>query len=404
MRVFLLGAGASKNYGASPTGQRMPIARDFFQTFDRLDISSNPWVLQEGILGYLTKKGVTDPHAYLRSGIDIEELHSEIEAVRDAAMQSGESPLDYYEPYRAYNELVFLFAAVINEIQNGPESEPHRSLARLLSPGDAIVTFNWDTLMDRALAVETDWRVDWGYGVVPHGVFNDGWRPGRDRPSGAVSPRLVKLHGSTNRLTAYTVPDKDGHIVLSHELDPGTLHVFECAPSPYACYAGRYMAGYAPFSYGYYAPNFLEVPGRRAEEGKVILRVRMKVPWKAEGAAPDEGLVSMPLIIPPVKQKAYGMYGGLFASLWQEAEDLLAAADEIVIIGYSFPRTDLQSNNLFLKAFTRRSSMPHVLLIDPMPERLAEKFPIEFGVTADKLSVVKDYFSENFDLAAHLTS
>ncbi len=77
MRVFLLGAGASKGYGSSPTGHRMPIARDFFDTFDQLDISANPWVLIEGLLGYLMNKGIVDPHAYLRSGIDIEALHSE---------------------------------------------------------------------------------------------------------------------------------------------------------------------------------------------------------------------------------------------------------------------------------------------------------------------------------------
>ena len=39
MRAILLGAGASKSYDQSPTGQRMPIARDFFDTFDKLDLS-----------------------------------------------------------------------------------------------------------------------------------------------------------------------------------------------------------------------------------------------------------------------------------------------------------------------------------------------------------------------------
>ncbi|WP_201859384.1 hypothetical protein [Microvirga soli] len=403
MNVFLLGAGASKSYGSSPTGQRMPIARDFFQTFDRLAISANPWVLQEGLLGYLLEKGVPNPHDYLRSGLDIEVLHSEIEAARDEAMRSG-NPMDFYYPYRAYNELVFLFASVINEIQNGPISEPHRSIARLLGPDDAVVTFNWDTLMDRALSAETPWCADWGYGVTPHRVFTDGWRSPNDKPSEPRSPRLIKLHGSTNWLTAYTTPDKGGQIVLTHELDPGTLHVFEHATEPYACYAGRYMPGYKPFSYGYYPPNLQDVPGRAAGEGRVFVRTRMQVPWKPEGTAAKDGLVSMPLIIPPVKNKTYGMFGSLFAGLWREAEDLLAAADTIVVIGYSFPRTDLQSNGLFLKALMRRSSMPRVVVLDPAPERVAEKFRLDFGISGERLTVIKDYFSETFDLGALLRS
>ncbi|MFC4172467.1 hypothetical protein ACFOYU_10385 [Microvirga sp. GCM10011540] len=401
MKVFLLGAGASKSYGGSPTGQRMPIAHDFFQTFDRLDISANPWVLQEGLLGYLLEKGVPDPGEHLRSGLDIEALHSEIEAARDEAMRTGD-PMAWYYSYRAYNELVFLFASVINEIQNGPVSEPHRGIARLLGPDDAVLTFNWDTLMDRALATETSWRVDWGYGVTPHGIFGDGWRLAGDRPSGSQSPSLIKLHGSTNWLTAYPTPDESGRIVLTHELDPGTLHVFETATEPYACYAGRHMPGYEPFAYGYYPPNLLDVPGRAAGEGRVFVRTRMQVPWKPEGTAPRDGLVSMPLIIPPVRHKTYGMFGGLFADLWREAEDRLAAADTIVVIGYSFPRTDLQSNDLFLRALMRRSSMPRVIILDPAPERVAEKFRLDFGISGDRLTVIRDYFSERFDLAALL--
>lgn len=110
----------------------------------------------------------------------------------------------------------------------------------------------------------------------------------------------------------------------------------------------------------------------------------------------------MPLIIPPVRKKSYNLFGDLFANLWKDAENRLAHADEIVIIGYSFPRTDLQSNSLFLNAFLRRATVPRIVIIDPAPEKVAEKFRFEFGVPESKMAVVKDYFSENFDLAKHL--
>lgn len=401
MRTFLLGAGASKSYGQSPSNQRMPIAKDFFPTFDKLQISANPWALQEGLLGYLAKKGISDPNGYLRTGIDIEELHSQIESDRNKAIAEGRKFIDYMSEQRAYIELLFIFASAINEIQNGPVSEPHREIANLLSTEDTVITFNWDTLMDRALSVETGWNVNWGYGVRPRSVFADGWKPTKDRPKDTDAPALLKLHGSTNWITGYALLDEGQH-VLSHDLDPDTLHVFEQANEPYACFAGRYMAGYEPYSYGYYPPNLIDVPGRAAPDGRVIVSVRPKVPWREEGSASRNGLVSMPLIIPPVKHKTYEMFGSLFANLWSSAEDALAEADEIVIIGYSFPRTDMQSNLLFQNAFLRRSSMPLVTIIDPAPQYVADKFRNEFGINGDNLKVFKDYFSEDFDLASVL--
>ena len=40
-----------------------------------------------------------------------------------------------------------------------------------LDAEDVILTFNWDTLLDRALAERTAWLPDWGYGVAPHAMF-----------------------------------------------------------------------------------------------------------------------------------------------------------------------------------------------------------------------------------------
>ena len=45
MRTFIIGAGASKAYSSSPTNCTMPIANDFFNTFQNLDISNDLWVL-----------------------------------------------------------------------------------------------------------------------------------------------------------------------------------------------------------------------------------------------------------------------------------------------------------------------------------------------------------------------
>jgi hypothetical protein len=139
------------------------------------------------------------------------------------------------------------------------------------------------------------------------------------------------------------------------------------------------MPGYSPLTFGYYPPN-LDEAGRAAPEGHVIASIRSKFPWVPAGTAEESGLLSMPLIIPPERYKQYDYYGGLFSSLWTQAHDVLAHADEIIVIGYSFPVTDVRSRDLFRKAFSERRSIPKVYVIDPAPQRVAETMRLDFGI------------------------
>lgn len=388
MRVVVLGAGASKSYGASPTKQRMPIARDFFPTFMNLDIASNPWVLRDGITYYLKNfRGVEDPDAYLKSGIDIEELHSEIASHLPKTSVSAEEIITYTRPYQ---QLLFLFASTLNEIANGPVSEPHIDLANFLTTDDNIITFNWDTLMEKALKETHDWNVEDGYGIAPNKIFRDGWNnvdPNKKSPA----PKILKLHGSVNWLTAYTIYQKE-KLVLSHALPPESLFVYEYATKPYETHQGRYTPGYEPFTYGYYPPNLLDVPGITAGEDRVFVKITPEYPWMPKGEGGNQGLVSMPLIIPPVKEKTYDFFGTLFSDIWSQASTLLRDADEIILIGYSFPQTDLRSNRLFSEAFMRRKTLPKVSIIDPSPDKIAHKFRMEFGIPDTHLSILAEPF------------
>jgi len=399
MKVFLLGAGASKSYTQSPTAAKMPIAKDFFQTFDSLEISSDPWVLIGAIINYLENtRSMTalQVHDFLRSGVDIEELHSEIEKNRDELLAEA-NEANWMIPYKAYNQLVFLFTSVINEIQNGPVSRSHLNIARTLSDNDRIVTFNWDTLMDRALHETTSWRPDNGYGVIPKKVFRDKWCD--PNSINIAAPQILKLHGSANWLTSHTTTDGHGNIQHSHEADPSMLHVFEYAASPYDCYQGRYMKGYQPFSYGYYPPNLLDINSIQAEEDHVFLKMHIKSPFQRKGEAGREGLDSMPLIIPPVKTKRYNFFGDLFSSIWKQAEESLTQAKHIIVIGYSFPVTDTHSTDLFVQAFMKRTDVPKITIIDPAPEMVASKFSQDFGIPTSHINVFKEYFTDDWDLS-----
>jgi hypothetical protein len=106
----------------------------------------------------------------------------------------------------------------------------------------------------------------------------------------------------------------------------------------------------------------------------------------------------MPLIIPPVRRKTYAMFGSLFRELWLKAEDLLAAADEVIVIGYSFPETDVQSTDLFRTAFRRRRDLPRITILDPKPDRAAEKFRTDFGVPSNRLKIFREYFSPETEI------
>lgn len=399
MKSLLLGAGASKAYKASPTTERMPLARDFFNIFNKLDISSNPWVLIQHLCGYLIDHKKVDPYTYLNSGIDIEELHSEIEMLLNTVDQQTD-PVTFALARAAYIQLIFIFATTINEIQNGPVSLIHKRIANCLTDEDTIITFNWDTLMDRALQEVKGWAVDYGYGIEPNLIYKNGWcEPDKNKIPGF---QILKLHGSTNWLTGYPL-DLSRGLSLGHDLDPSSVFIYEYTNDPYITYSSRYMPGYQPFSYGYYPPNLLGVPGVKAGEGRTFTFAKFNYPWMPKGEGKETGIPSMPLIIPPVKHKQYSLFGDLFSTIWSKAENALTESENIVVIGYSFPQTDIRSKSLFLQAFTKRKSLPVVTIIDPYPENVVQKFIYEFGIPETKIKVYKNFLDENFPIESVLS-
>ena len=137
---------------------------------------------------------------------NIEEFHSYIEQKLIIQMQEGNIFNNIYY-YKAYKQLIFLFTSVINEIQNGPISEVHKNLIFSLNEDDSIITFNWDTLIDRALNEYTDWKTDFGYCIKPEKIYKNKWiKPDVEN---IKFNKLIKLHGSTNWITTYPIPDKN---------------------------------------------------------------------------------------------------------------------------------------------------------------------------------------------------
>lgn len=385
----------------------MPIAKDFFPTYNKLQISEQPEVLVGAIIKYLRDNYGLDPLQFINYEEDIEVIHSEIstklmryaEGKKYLFSEPGNSD-KIFTTFSAYMQLIFLFNNVINEIQNGDISKPHLNIAKQLNNEDVILTFNWDTLMDRALEKVTDWNVTTGYYIQPKAIYDDGWRDNNELVY-AKAPQLIKLHGSTNWLTSYMTIE-NGKWTLTQELSPETLYVYRDTKKPYDTYRGRYRGGYEPFSYGYYPPNIPD-RGKRAPEGWNYASIKTNYDPRIENnISGDSGLVSMPAIIPPVKEKEYGLFGDVFSKLWAKAQESLSVTENIIIIGYSFPKTDWKTDELFRKAFCKRKSKPNIVIINPEPDYIKNRFMFDYGIEEEKIRVEKTYFDDKFDLSSVL--
>ncbi len=390
LKVILLGAGASKSYTQSPTGLRMPIANDFFQTFYQTNLASNPWVLIGKLCEFLTgTKEIEDPYEYLTAGVDIEVLHSEIALALDNAT-SDDGGLERTWLSGAYTELIFIFISTLNIIASGPTSESHLSIAHTLDAEDVIITFNWDTLMEKALAEACDWSSAHGYGFKPVSIFRDEW-VSTNKGDQVKQTKLLKLHGSANWLTGFPMYTKEGP-VLGYGMKDESVFLYEKSCKPYATYKGRYMGGYEDFTYGYYPPNLIDVPGIEAPKDHIFVQGYQQMPWVPEGNGLSEGQPSIPLIIPPVHNKKYERYGSLFDSIWSQASAALSNCYEIIVIGYSFPPTDTRSLELFRDAFLKRATFPKITIIDPSPSRPLERFQRDLGIPLSHLRIHKGPF------------
>ncbi len=295
-------------------------------------------------------------------------------------LSDGELFAQFWDLSAAYDQTVWLFAHILNEIQNGELSVEYLELARRLEAQDSLITFNWDTLLDRCLYQSGKWAPDSGYGLKFRRIMEGGWRTSSRKRADRV---LLKLHGSTNWLVPYisrdlqtgrrtiVAPgekewtsvsmrleheigmDRDGDLAVRFKPDVKIGPAIRSLPVPkadspairplcfiqsngkFSVFRNRYRDGYEPFSY-FYPPNH-----------------------------PITGMPTMPLIIPPTKRKLYSEFGFVFRSLWKQAESALHSADEWIIAGFSFPDGDQRARELLARAAKGRREIVAVVIVNP---------------------------------------
>lgn len=409
--VYLFGAGASHAYADSPTGIRPPLAREFFRTYHTLPISEDLDVRVGDIVNYVRDNYGITPTDFDSFDAHAEQfmtrLHNRIceFAARLPAknMECAELLGEFMVHVKTYDQMIFLFAHILNEIQNGPLCTQYAHLVARCSPSDTLVTFNWDTLLDQALFTDPRWSPDTGYGVTFRRILDEDWREPCSQESELT---YLKLHGSTNWLVNYisyslqtgerimvTPRPKPGTTSIAldfnlerrptgevvmrpvvHEVQrgyspppkPGEPEAQPCcfvqARKPFRTYANRYRGGYRPFSC-FFPPN-----------------------------DPDHDIPLMPLIVPPTKVKLYEEFGHIIDPLWEAASNACVRAERVVIIGYSLPQTDERARQLLRSAAI--AGNPEIHIVNPSAESLIKQLTDEVGFQRRRVLWVADTFDD----------
>ena len=73
---------------------------------------------------------------------------------------------------------------------------------------------------------------------------------------------------------------------------------------------------------------------------------------------------TLPVIVPPVKNKE-DLYHSRILNLWSLAGTALSEADEILIYGYSCPRLDIESEEMFRASVRHSTLLEKISIIDP---------------------------------------
>jgi hypothetical protein len=385
--VYLLGAGASHGYGDSPTGVAPPLASGLFAAYSALRISEDLGVKVGWLINYVRDVYGLPQEQFGTFRMDAEAFMTSVEDAIERFFRRVKSgaplePLEFATGARTvavYDQTLFLFTHILNEIANGPIYGDYARLVKSLGPDDTLVTFNWDTLLDRALFEFSDWTPDDGYMIQFNSIYDEAWRP--PEPPRAHARYLLKLHGSTNWLTRYISrdlqtgvrsmsvydaaktgvsfnvetdksvddvlergsahlePHMEMHHVATKPLEPSMLRplCFVKGEGRFDTFRNRFREGYGPFTY-FYSP-----------------------------LDPDEGIVTSPLIVAPVKNKGYEEFDSILGPLWNQAAKRIESADCIRCVGFSFPETDVRIRGLFFPVAHRRT----IEIVDPFPERAA---------------------------------
>ena len=315
--VILFGAGATRgalrNRPVPP-----PLDRDFF------DIASQLRGRGTGRLASRVMREVFDLYRHV-TGVGLEEYFRDIEAraeIGEFAKPSNQ-PKNWTRRQTDLVELIRRVMVLTTEDLGGQEYAAHRRILGRLRPGDAVITFNYDIVVEEALPNEGPrWNPSDGYGLRAGGAsltWATRWKQRhRNITSGNSQFRILKLHGSIN-WTLYPTNE------------------VRLKPRPYVV---------------------------RARKGTAV----------ADKCA----------VLPPGWHKRINV--NPYKQLWRKARLTLEQCRDLAIIGYSLPDTDLLARALLAEVCRSRAArkrfLRHLHLAGPdtrTKDRFCELFAPALG-------------------------
>lgn|GEM_PF-2284381 len=300
--VYILGAGASAGYDRSARGLKCPSAGNFFSVAAGVLRSENGDADHhyDSLFYFLKKYYHLSPEGLEKAGLDMQDVLTFL----DLELEYSDSEEEMGLLGRARRQFIDLLTATFGRVLEGPPCPYHGAVASSLRAGDTVISFNYDLIMDWAMALYCPyWEDRTGYGFQSS--------PGEEALGGQAgkSPRvlLLKPHGSFNWVACKTC----GRLYALTLNQPG--HLPSC------------------FSPGSLLP---EPPGHLLEM----------------------------LIIPPSLHK--NIHGRVMQQIWASAHLALEEASRVVIIGYSLPATDFLVKRLFYRALPANRNLQEVELVD----------------------------------------
>lgn len=408
--VWLFGAGASHHYNLNAFGVPVPLASGFFKAYHRLPISQGFDFHVGPFNNFLEEYRDVTPETIGQFDENIEtfmtSVESELERIREMAKDHRLTSDEYAHALShamVFTNMNFIFASVLNEAQNGPPMSLYRALLEFCSPNDLFVTFNWDTLLDRALLDTGGWNPNTGYGLTFRAVLDGSWKAAFEgRAKFTTNWKLLKLHGSTNWLVPYMGVDFRQWEFRTYVAGTDDVFLYWHSSLPYATHKNRWRGGYVPATYCYYPPNlpadFFTKEQLSAPPGKMFLKSTYRFLSPFEEGDPIGSIPSSPILITPVRQKKYDAYRATIQNLWSQAVTGLEDTSRIVIVGYSFPQTDTRALDLFKGLLTVRGKDLSLEIVAPDAEDIAKRIGDEDIGCVKEVKLRKMIFEEYLEL------
>ncbi len=344
--TYLLGAGINRCVQADD-GLVPPLARDFFQQalrHPRIAAHQASGRL-DPLLEFIQTYWHLSPEDLKGAEFDIEECFTFLELQRREAEASGDQKVLEHA-----SRLEWDMTQLLLDVMSECEHWYHYSAAikkfagRLLTERAAILTFNYDTLLESALEFASPARKD-VLAILDAQTSRD---PGDNEIRD--SEISFSFH-EWNRYLAYNVPFDEVALRL-----PGNMRMVDgeryfrvvganTTVSPFLKLHGSLGWFYRT---GYRVDNVPLEGDEALRAGSSVLRPsnqRFGVP------AFDGWEKLLPLLITPVLNKPYDRYS-VFRTIWAKAENELQGCRRLVIGGYSFSPTDFHVRRLLRLAYS----------------------------------------------------